>query len=250
MPPSSSCATASVRWSARRPGRAVNELAQLPETGTGRLRTRPRSPSRRRGPRAPASWSWPSSVRGSWPAASRRRHRSPAARERRRDRRRADRPDPDLRRGLGSALQPGRHARRPSLRHHDTADAGLYIAAQIVGALHRDDAREPDVRPAGRRAVDQGPIVAARCGSPRSIATVTSAARHPRLRSHRTRQRRRLRGRDLDRRRLLVHVLDELREPGGHDRTHALRTPSPASSRRRHRCSSSCSSSVPSSPTG
>ena len=45
------------------------------------------------------------------------RRRPAAARERRRHRRRADRADPDLRVDLRRPLQPGRHPRRPGLRH-------------------------------------------------------------------------------------------------------------------------------------
>jgi hypothetical protein len=42
--------------------------------------------------------------------------------------------------------------------------------------------------------------------------------RHPRLRSHRSKFGRTVRRRPMDRRRLLVHVVNQFREPGGHDR--------------------------------
>ena len=98
-----------------------------------------------------------------------RRRRPAAAGERRRHRRRADRADPDVRRRVRRPLQPRRHPRRPRVRRRSpTRDAGLYIAAQIVGGCVGAVRRQPHVRAAGDRAVHQGPLVAARCGSPRS----------------------------------------------------------------------------------
>ena len=127
-------------------------------------------------------------------------------------------------------------------------DTGLYIVAQIIGGCLGADRRQPDVRPPGRRVVDDDPVVggavAVRGGRHRR-----AAAGHPRLRPHRPRRRRRVRRRAVDRRRLLLHQLDQLRQPRRHDRPHPVGHASPGSSRRRRRCSSSCSSSAASSPS-
>ena len=98
-------------------------------------------------------------------------------------------------------------------------ETGLYITAQVVGAClgtmlanvmfelpavewstkSRSSRRAVALR--GRR--DRHPV-----------------ARHPRLRPHGAGERGSVRGGDLDRRRVLVHVVDELREPCGHHRPH------------------------------
>ena len=100
-----------------------------------------------------------------------------------------------------------------------TAEATLYITAQVVGAC---------LGTMVANLMFELPVVEWSTKSRSSsalwlsevVATVDVAARHPRLRTHRSRERRAVRGGNLDRRRVLVHVVDQLREPCGHDRTH------------------------------
>ena len=100
-------------------------------------------------------------------AAVARRRRLAAARERRRHCRRADRPDPDVRRGVGRPLQPGRHARRPNVRHdhHPRRDPLLDRPdrRRMCRAVHR----QRHVRARPDQAVDQALDRPARCGCPR-----------------------------------------------------------------------------------
>ena len=210
------------------------------ETGTGALRSRPHAPARRRGARhrVPDRRRDRLGDHGQPPLT--RRCRPAAAGERGRHRRRADRADPDVRRRLGRPLQPGRHARRPAARaRSSTRDSVVLRRRPDRRRLPRRDRRQPDVRTACRRMVDQGPIVgrAVAVGGRRHRRT---AARDPRLCAHRTRVGRAVRGRGrgsaapTSSRRRRASPTRPSRSPA------RCRTASPASNRRRHRCSSSC----------
>ena len=116
-----------------------------------------------------------------------------------------------------------------------SADAAVYVGAQVVGACVGRDRREPHVRAAGRHPLDARPLE--RRALARGVRRHLRAAdRHPRGRARGAGEHRGVRGRRLHRRGLLVHVVDELREPRRHDRPHAhrhLRRHRPRRARRR-----------------
>ncbi len=130
-----------------------------------------------------------------------------------------------------------------------TRDAALYAVAQTVGgAIGAVIANLMFSLPAVQL-VDACPVVgcAVAVGG---RSDDRSAAGDPRLRAHRSQRGGAVRRRCLDRWRLLVHVVDQLRQSRRHRSPGCSPTASPASNRRRHRCSSSCNSSAHSSPTG
>ena len=136
--------------------------------------------------------------------------------------------------GVGRALQPARHDGRPDLSAGcATATPRVYVVAQVVGRVRRRDGRQPHVRPPRDRHLDQRPRVG-RALARRGRRHLRAAADHPRRRARRSRVERRVRGRRLHRRGVLVHVVDELRQPGGHHRSHAERHV------RRHRARGAC----------
>ena len=100
-------------------------------------------------------------------------------------------------------------------------DAGLYVVAQVVGgclgAVVANLMFELAAIELSTKAALVGRVVAV--GGRRDGR---AAARHPRLCPHRTGGCRGLRRRVVDRRCLLVHVLDQLRQPGRHDRPHLV----------------------------
>ena len=146
--------------------------------------------------------------------------RAAAAGELDRDRRWAGRADPGVRFGVRRALQPRRHPGRPDLRRDHDARRGRLCRRAGRRCLPRRDGRQPDVRPRRHQPVDPhsfggglwlGEFVAT-FGLLLVILGVVRSGRA---------SVRALRGRRLHRRRLLVHVVDLLRQPRGHDRPHA-----------------------------
>ena len=124
--------------------------------------------------------------------------------------------------GVGRALQPGRDARRPPARR-DLDLRRLRVRRRAGrGRRRRGDGGQPDVRAARGHAVDAHAFVG-RAVARRARRGVRSAAGDPRRRPLRPRERCRVRGGRLHRGRVLVHVVDELREPGGDDRPLAHR---------------------------
>ena len=107
-------------------------------------------------------------------------------------------------------------------------DTGLYVVAQVIGGclgamlvnlMFELPAVELSTKDRSSPALWLSEVV----------ATVDAAARDPGLRAHRPRERRAVRGGGLDRRGLLVHLVDQLRQPGRHHRPH------PVGHLRRHR---------------
>ena len=153
-----------------------------------------------------------------------RRRRPAAARELDRHRRRARRADPRLRVGVRRPLQPGRH-RSPTASSAGSPPASslAYVPAQIAGALRRRDRRQPHVRPRRRHPVDPRPRHRAGCWLGEVVATfgllmvILGVVRSGRAVDRPVRRRR------LHRRRLLVHLVDELRQPRRHHRPHPQR---------------------------
>ena len=127
---------------------------------------------------------------------------------------------------LGARLrrppQPRRHRARSSLRRHLQPGAPALHRRPGGRRLPRRHRRQPDVRAPRRRPVDHDPFLR-RPVAVRGGRHGRALARHPRLRSERPSQRRRCRRRCVDRWRLLLHVLDQLRQPGRHHRPHPLR---------------------------
>ena len=128
---------------------------------------------------------------------------------------------PHVRPGLRRALQPGRLAGRRGFGGLRWRDALAYIPAQVFGCI------------AGAivaNAMFALAAVSSRPSTARRGASVRGGDRHARAgpgdlrpRAHRPRRDRAGRGGRLHRRRVLLHQLDELRQPGGHHRPHVLR---------------------------
>ena len=102
-----------------------------------------------------------------------------------------------------------------------TADAGVHVVAQVLGGCAGAILANLMFDLPADRTLHAGPILGCSVAV-RSRRHSRTAARDLWLPAHRSRQRRALRGRALDRRRVLVHILDQLRQPGRHDRPHAL----------------------------
>ena len=151
-----------------------------------------------------------------------RRPRPPAARERRGDRGRAVRDHPDVRRDQRRALQPRRLARR---RRTSAASPGAtrraYVPTQIAGCVTGAVAANAMFELAAVSISETHRASGAHLFA-EAIATVglllVIFASFARLVAARAGGRRR-----LHRRRLLVHQLDELREPGDQRRPHVQR---------------------------
>ena len=162
------------------------------------------------------------------------RRRPPAPRELRRHGRRAGRADPGLRVGLRRPLQPRRDPGRPLPRRHRhprrwrlhrrPRSLGACAGAVVANLMFDLDAVDWSTHDRSRR----------RALARRGRRHVRAPHRHPRRRPLRARRRRSVRGRRLHRRRLLVHVLDQLRQPGRHRRPDADRH------LRRHRARRRC----------
>ena len=106
----------------------------------------------------------------------------------------------------------------------------VYIAAQVAGACLGADRRQPDVRAPRRRRCRPTTRSSAGALAGRGRRHVRAAARDPRRASARGRGTAvAVRGRRLHRGGLLVHVVDQLRQPRRHHRPHAHPTRSPAS---------------------
>ena len=103
-----------------------------------------------------------------------------------------------------------------------TRDSAAYIAAQLVGGCLGAVDRQPHVRAAGDQHLRHRPLVR-RPVVLRGDRHRRAAARHPRLRPQRPSRRRCLRRRPVDRRRLLVHLVDQLRQPRRHGGAHPFR---------------------------
>ena len=172
-------------------------------------------------PSAPRSSSRSSSAPASRAAALARRRRAAAARELDRDRRRARRADPGLRAGLGRALQPGRHLADRILGGTTTSRRVRLRRRPGRRRVRRRDRRQPDVRPPRRR--HSRPTRVRRSGLwlGEVVATfglllvIFGVVRAGRRVGGAVRRRR------LHRGGVLVHVVDQLRQPRGHDRPHA-----------------------------
>ena len=200
-----------------------------------RARVEPRAPRDGRGGRHRAAGRRRRRLRHRRAAPLARRRRAPAARELDRDRRGARRADPRARPGVGRALQPGRHAGRPrARRHRHRATRGVYVAAQVAGAcvgamvanlMFELPAVTVSTHTTGRRARSGS----ARSSRPSGCCSSSSASCGP----GRT-PGGRVRGRRLHRGGVLVHVVDQLRQPRGHDRPIAHRHV------RRHRARAAC----------
>ncbi len=123
---------------------------------------------------------------------------------------------------LGRALQPGRLARRRRLRRPQPARRARLHPGADRGLHQRRDRRQRHVRADGDQHLDPPPRQPVAPASPRSIATCGLILRDLRARAQRPRGHRAGRRRRLHRRRLLVHQLDQLREPGDQHRPHVL----------------------------
>ena len=162
------------------------------------------------------------------------RRRPGVVRERGRDRGRAVHDHPHVRPGLGRALQPGRVARRRELRRAPLA-ARVRLRPGAGRRLHRRrDRRERDVRDRRGEHLDQAPRVAAHLFA-EVIATLGLLLVIFSLARTKTRGVRARRGRRLHRRGVLLHQLDQLRQPRDRHRPHVLQhlrrdrpAPSPA----------------------
>ena len=163
------------------------------------------------------------------PAAVPRDDGPPAPRELHGHRLRADGADPGLRAGLRRPLQPGRDAGRP-LPRRDRHRGGpcAYVGGPGRRRLRRRGRRQPDVRPPGGRVVHPRPV-RRRAVAGGGRRHVRAAHRHPRRRPLGADLGGAVRRRGLHRRRLLVHVLDQFRQPRRH------RRPDPDRHLRRHR---------------
>ena len=160
---------------------------------------------------------------------------------------RARRADPRVRAGVGRALQPGRDARRPAARRHlDVAAractssrrvAGGVVGVMVANLMFGLPAVTLSTHARSSGALWLGEVVAT-FGLLLVILGVVRAGRGDVAA---------VRSRRLHRGGVLVHVVDELREPGRDDRAHVDRTRSRASRRAASRCSSSCRSSARSS---
>ena len=153
-----------------------------------------------------------------------RRRRPAAAGELDRDRVRAGRAHPDVRAGVRRPLQPGRVAGRLVARPPRRTGPDRLRARRLRRRAgrrgdRRRGAREPDVRPAAGRLVaaptrDRAAPVAGRGGRHRR-ADPAGLRRSPASGRAAVAPRR---GRRLHRRRVLVHLVDQLRQPGRHRR--------------------------------
>ena len=156
-----------------------------------------------------------------------------------------DRPDLDVRRRLGRALQPRCDPRRSCRRRIWTRDAGLLRRRPGRRRLPRRRRRQRDVRPARRRLVDHEPVLAARSGCPRSSppsgCCSSSTAACAVAERDVVAVRRRRRGSAAPTGSRPRPASPTLPSPSAR----TLPTASPASLRPRRRCSSPCSSSAP-----
>ena len=116
-------------------------------------------------------------------------------------------------------------------------DAGVYVVVQISRRVRRRDGRQPHVRPARDRHLHPHAFEQ-RAVARRSGRRLRAAARDPRRRARRSRVGGRVRGRRVHRCRLLVHVVDQLRQPRGHRSVACSATRLPASRRAACPCSS------------
>ena len=155
------------------------------------------------------------------PAALPGQHRARALRERRGHGGRALRHHLDVRTGLGRPLQPGRLLRRRRLRGPQVARRRRLPARPDARLHRRGDRGQPHVLQGRRLHLDQAPGLRAHFLS-EVVATVGlmlvifALARTGRSAPRPGRRRR------LHRRRLLLHQLDQLRQPGHHRRPHVL----------------------------
>ena len=115
--------------------------------------------------------------------------------------------------------------------------ASVYVIAQVVGGCVGRGHRESDVRAPRGHTVDARPLVGWALAR-RDRRDLRVARDDPRSGPRGPHALRRVRGRRLHRGRLLVHVVDELRQPRGHGRARCSPTRSRGSSPRAFRCSS------------
>ena len=204
----------------------MTELADLPRTYRGDPGRAVETPGRRSTRHRPADRRR-DRVRDHGQPALTERRRAAAARERRRHGRRLDRPDLDLRVDLRRPLQPHRHPRRSGRRHDQQPRHRSVRGRPDRRRLPRRHGRQlmSTFRPSSGRRPHGRPV---RCGCQRSsrpsgcCSSSTAAFAPAAPVSWRL-------PRAVDRWGLLLHELDQLRQPGRDDRPH------PVGHVRRHR---------------